>query len=196
MNTLRASALMLLMVMVANVWSQDGLESERIGAFRQQRTLELDAEDAACLSKFAVTDCQSKVGTRRRQMLAELKRQEGALKAAERLAKGSDKLQKSEDKVVESAKHEGNSPSDIEKRSESEREQARTGKVLIHRNQAKVVGSKSPDRKSTSTLDAATVEKNLAAYQYKLRELDKRRQERDKRLKDNGSGSLPLPTSP
>lgn len=196
MTNLRCLSLMFFLAIGSNAWSQDGLEGTPIEAVRQQKMLELDSEDAACLSKFAVTDCQSKVGTRRRQMLAELKRQEGALKSAERQQKGLEQLQKSEDKAVETAQRERDVLADTEKTTEDERKKNLDAKVLSHRAQAKAAGLKSRDGKSTSVLDAATVEKNHAAYQDKLNELEKRRQERDNRLQDRGTGSAPLPVAP
>jgi hypothetical protein len=171
-----------------------GAERARIDAVRQQKTVELDAEDAACFSKFAVSDCQSRVGTRRRQMLADLKRQEAKLNAAERRQKGEEQSRTSQDKTAEGAQHEREVQAGIEKATQAERQKNQDDKVVNHQNQAKP--SKPHGTKSTSALDAATVEKNRAAYQDKLKQLEKRRQERDKRLKDQGTGAPPLPTAP
>ena len=195
---LRIFVLSLLLAMVSIAWGQDvsGKERARIDAIRNQRTIELDAQDAACLSKFAVADCQSKVGTRRRLMLANLKRQEDALNATERRQKGLEQLQQSADKAAERAQRERDAQSDTEKTTLEERQNNLDRKVLSHHDQAKAAASKTKAAKSTSALDAATVEKNRAAYQDKLKELEKRRQDRDKRLRDHGTKGPPLPESP
>ena len=204
MRRLQIAALLLVAIASA-AWGQadtpdqpppdgTGAERARIDAIRQQKTVELDAEDAACLSRFAVTDCQSKVGTRRRQMLADLKRQEARLNAIERRQKVAEQAQKMQDKAAEAAQRERDMLVGTEKTSEEERQKSLNEKVLSHQNQAKP--GKGPSTKSTSVLDAATVEKNRAAYQDKLKALEKRRRERDKRLQDHGAGGPPLPVNP
>jgi hypothetical protein len=122
--------------------------------------------------------------------------QDGALKVVERREKGLEQFQESQDKLVDSAQVERDAPADAQKKSEVEREKELNAKVLRHRDQAKVAGVKSRDGKSTSALDAAMVTKNRAAYQDKLKELDKRRLARDKRLKNSGSVRSSLPASP
>ena len=199
-------ATLLLLALGSSAWSQgdipqkpDGSAAERarIDAIRQQKTAELDAEDTACFSKFAVTDCQNKVGARRRQMLADLKRQEVELNAVQRQQKGLEQLQNAEDKAVESAGRERNTQTNTEaKASEEERRKILADKVQNHQRQAKTTGSQAPGTKSTSAIDAPTAEKNRAAYQEKLRALEKRRQERDQRILDHGAGGPPLPVAP
>lgn len=203
MRVLRIAAL-LLVACVSAAWSQEKLdqtapddtvaERARIDGIRQRRTVELDAEESACLSKFAVTDCQSEVGKRRRRMLAELKRQNAKLNEIERLQKVVEQAQKSKDKAVEGAQRERAMHAGADNKTEEERQKDLNAKVLNHQNQAKP--GRTPSTKSTSALDAATVEKNRAAYHEKLEGLDKRRQERDKRLQEHGTGGPPLPVKP
>lgn len=201
---LRIAALLLL-AWTASAWGQgdavktpldgsSGAERARIDAIRQLKTVELDAEDAACLSKFAVIDCQNKVGTRRRQMLADLKRQEVRLNEAERRQEVATQAQKTQDKAVEGAQRERDMKDGAEKTAEEERQKNLNAKVLSHQSQSNP--SKALLPKSTSALDAATVKKNQAAYQEKLKALEKRRQERDKRLLEHGPGGPPLPVAP
>lgn len=198
-------AVLLLLALGSSAWCQgdagqapEGGEAERarIDAIRQQRTAELDAEDAACSSKFAVTDCQNKVGVRRRQMLADLKRQEAKLNAAQRQKKGLEQLQRAQNKASESAQHQLDVQANTEKSSEEERKKTLEEKVLNHQKQASPRSNKTPDAKSTSALDAPTVEKNRAAYLEKQKALEKRRQERDQRVLDHGTGGPPLPVAP
>ena len=198
MMWLRVTALALLLAVVARAWGQvdPGEARASIDATRQQATIALDAQDAACLSKFAVTDCQSKVGSRRRLMLADLKRQEGALKAAERRQKGLEQLQQSEGRAAENAQREQVGRGHTEHPTEQERQNNLDVKRLSHQDQAKAASNKTKGGGSTSALDAATVEKNRTAYQDKVKELEKRRLERDKRLQDSGKWVPPLPVSP
>ncbi|MEO7105108.1 MAG: hypothetical protein ABIZ09_01935 [Rhodoferax sp.] len=126
-------------------------------------------------------------------MLAELKRQEGALNAVERRQKGLEQLQKSENKAAESAQRELDTQAGTDKTTEEDRQKTLDGKVLSHREQAKAETRKSKQPKSTSALDDATVQKNRAAYQDKMKELEKRREDRDKRLQEHGPSSAPLP---
>ena len=202
-HSLRIAPLLLL-ACISTAWAQgdvgkpppngSGAERARIDTIRQKRLVELDTEDVACFSKFAVTDCQNKVGMRRRQMLADLKRQEAKLNEAERQQKVAEQSQKALDKAAENARRELDVQSDTAKTTEEERQKNLNEKVLNHNNQAKL--SKAAGIKSPSAPDAATVNKNRAAHQDKVKELEKRRHERDKRLKDQGSGSAPLPVAP
>jgi colicin import membrane protein len=195
MSQWRLCMFVLLYGVASHAWSEDvtGDARARIDAIRHQNTLELDAEDAACFSKFAVTDCQNKIVTRRRKMLAELKRQEGALNAVERRQKGLEQLQKSKNKAAENAQRELDTQAGTDKTTEADRQKTLDGKVLSHREQAKAETRKSKQPTSTSALDDATVQKNRAAYQDKMKELEKRREDRDKRMQEHGPSSLPLP---
>jgi hypothetical protein len=57
---------------------------QRINVARKEKLDELAVQDTACLSRFAVIDCQNRVGVRRREMLADLKRQEASLNEAQK----------------------------------------------------------------------------------------------------------------
>lgn len=171
-------------------------ERARIDHTRQQKTTELDAEESACLSKFAVTDCQNKVGARRRQLLSDLKRQEASLNALERRQKGLEQLQRGEEKAVDRAARQLELQTGPDHTSQSDRKKAQDEKILNHQQQAKPAASPPPAGKSTSVLDAKDVEVNREAYAEKQKALEKRRKERDQRLLDKGAGSPPLPTTP
>ncbi|MES2583895.1 MAG: hypothetical protein V4627_14330 [Pseudomonadota bacterium] len=184
------------------VWSQGdpglaagGVQSERarIDSQRQQRTTELDAEDAACLSRFAVTDCQNQVGVRRRQMLSDLKRQETSLNAAERQQKGEEQLQRGTDKAVENVQRKLDAQTTAEKNLLVDRQKAQDDKHRAHKEQAQPMRNTAPTAKSGSVLDAQTIEKNREAYLEKQKALEKRRKERDQRVLDHGKGGPPLP---
>jgi hypothetical protein len=182
----------------AAVSSMDRFDQElqRIGSIRDQKTAELDAQDAACLKKFAVTDCQNKVAAQRRQMLADLKRQESTVKDAQRRQKAADQMQRSADKAAEKAQREAELQAGEKAESESDRQKTQDDKVQSHRQQAKPAEPKASAPKLASDLDAKTQAKNRAAYQEKMRATEKRRQERAQRVRDHGTGGPPLPATP
>lgn len=171
-------------------------ELQRIGNTRDQKTAELDAQDAACLKRFAVTDCQNKVAAQRRQMLADLKRQESTVKDAQRRQKAAEQVQRSAEKAAEKARHEAELQSGEKGESDSDRQKAQDEKVQSHRQQAKPAAPKTSSPKLASGLDAKAQAKNRAAYQEKMQAAEKRRQERDQRVRDHGTGGPPLPATP
>lgn len=170
-------------------------ERARIESLRQQKTAELDAEDAACLSRFAVTDCQNQVGVRRRQMLSDLKRQEAVLNAAERKQRGAEQLERAELKAADNVQRRLEAQTNIDKQAVENREQAQEHKQRTHQLRAQPTRSQAPSANSGSAQDAKTVEKNREAFLEKQQALEKRRQERDQRVLEQSKGirSLPLP---
>lgn len=204
MSGLRIATL-LLVTLASSAWSQSNLasapnggdaERARIDAVRQQKMAEFDEEEAACAPKFAVIDCQNKVGMRRRQTLADLKRQEITLDAAQRRKKGVEQVQRAQDKAAESLQRKMEEQAGAEESAEAQRQKTQDEKIHNHQMQANPAGSKAPVAKSASVLDAQTVNNNRADFLAKQKSLEKRRQERDQRLLDHGAGSAPLPVAP
>ncbi len=170
-------------------------ELQRIGLVREQRTAELDAQDAACLNRFAVNDCQNTVAVRRRQVLAELKRQEALVKDAQRQQKAVEQLQRSADKAAESV-GKANAIQDGEPTdTPADRQKALDEKVRKHQQQAKPAPRASAP-KVASNLDEAAQARNREAYLEKQQAAQKRRKEREQRLIDHGPGAPPLPMAP
>jgi colicin import membrane protein len=73
-------------------------ERARINAERARLEAGFLAEDVACYKKFAVNHCLSKVNSRRREALADLRRQEISLNDEERRIKGAEQLRRTEEK--------------------------------------------------------------------------------------------------
>jgi hypothetical protein len=193
------------MVLGTSAWSQQdaapgvdnmGAERQRIDNIRKQKTAELDAQEAACLTKFAVTDCQTKVSVRRREMLADLKRDEIRLNAAERLLKEAEQRKRSEDKAAERVQRQAEVQARTPSATQQERQQAQDEKVRNHQKPVLGGQGKASGPKVPSGLDADTMAKNREVYLEKQKEAEKRRQERDRRLLDHGpGGSPPLPVA-
>ena len=176
--------------------AEPDLQRQQINVMRKERLKELAAQDAVCLSRFSVTDCQNNVGVRRRQMLSDLRRQEARLDEVDRRQKGADQLQRSQDKSADMAQRASEVSAKTDHDTQEERQKALNEKVLSHKKQAKPVSPSVPALKAASGLDAETIEKNRGAYAEKQRAAAQRRQEREKRLLDNVNGSAPLPQRP
>ncbi|MES2952066.1 MAG: hypothetical protein V4858_26365 [Pseudomonadota bacterium] len=167
----------------------------RIERIRLQKNAELDAEEAACQTRFAENDCLNRVVVRRRQMLADLKRQEAVLNEMQRQQKGLDQLQSGTEKAADHAKRQLEAQAKAEATTQEDRQKTQDEKVQNHQKQAKQGAKKAAvASKSKSTLDAAQIEKNREAYLEKQKALEKRRKERDQRLLEHGAGRPPLPT--
>ncbi len=168
----------------------------RINSLRQQKSAELDREEAACLSRFAVTDCQNQVGVRRREMLTDLKRQESSLNAVERLQKNSEKLLHAEQKAAESVQRQQEAMTAADNPQTADRQKTLDGRLHTHQQKAQPTVGKAPVAKPRNMLEPKVVEKNREAFVEKQKALEKRRQERDQRLLDHGKGAPALPLPP
>jgi len=173
-----------------------GAQRARIDNIRQQRSAELDKEDAVCLTRFAATDCQNQVGVRRRQMLGDLKRQETSLNAVERQQRRAEQLLRTEQKAADSVQRQLEAKAAAEKNQSNDRQKTSDDKQRAHQQQAQPNGSNAPVAKSNRIPDAKVVQENREAYLEKQRALEERRQERDQRLLDHGKGAAPLPLRP
>jgi hypothetical protein len=172
------------------------LQRRRIDAVRKEKLAELAELDAACLSRFAVTDCQNKVGVRRREMLAELKRQEAQLNEVDRLQKGTEQIRRSQNKASERAQRESEVQTIPKGETLEDRQKILDDKVLNHGKQEKQATPAAPVNKTASGLDARSMQNNREAYAEKQRAAEQRRLDREKRLLEKANGSAPLPRAP
>ena len=189
-------------------WSQDAaeanpdaaadryaIEHQRIDSLRDEKTKAFDEQERACASNFAVTDCENKIKVQRRQMLADLRRQEIKVNEAQRKEKAAEQLRHDTDKAADNAQRAADMQAQAENgKTEEDRKKEQGEKVLNHKNQTHAPEVKAP--KTPSGPDAATAEKNRAAYAEKLKELERRRQERDKNVQQHGTSGPPLPAMP
>jgi colicin import membrane protein len=84
--------------LVASAPMTPDLERVRINAERVKLEAGFNLEIAACYKKFLVNNCLDEIKPRRRDSLADLRRQEIALNAMERKVKGADEVKKTEEK--------------------------------------------------------------------------------------------------
>ncbi|MBH2009318.1 MAG: hypothetical protein I8H71_06430 [Xanthomonadaceae bacterium] len=76
------------------------IDAQRAAISAERSRLEAGflTEDAACYKKFAVNSCLGQVNTRRREAMADLRRQEILLNDEERKLKGAQQIRKTEEK--------------------------------------------------------------------------------------------------
>ncbi len=172
------------------------LQRRRINAASKKKMDELAAQDTACLSRFAVNDCQNLVAKQRREMLADFKRQEARINEAERRQKGVDQFKSSQDKVLDRAQRRSDMQSNLQLDMLEKKQSAQNEKVLSHQSQAKFVAPSLPVNKTASGLDAASIESNRAAFAQKQRAAAQRRINREQRMREKTENSQPLPSSP
>ena len=73
-------------------------ERVRINTERTKFEASFNRENAACYKKFLVNNCLDEVKLRRRDAMADLRRQEIALNALDRKAKGAEQIKRTEEK--------------------------------------------------------------------------------------------------
>ena len=76
-----------------------GIQRMAISAERSRLEAGFLSEDAACYKKFAVNSCLGKVNSRRREVMADLRRQEIFLNDEERRIKGEKQIRKTQEKA-------------------------------------------------------------------------------------------------
>jgi colicin import membrane protein len=78
------------------------IDAQRAAISAERSRLEAGflTEDAACYKKFAVNSCLGKVNTRRREAMADLRRQEILLNDEERRIKGEEQIRKTQEKTL------------------------------------------------------------------------------------------------
>lgn len=74
-------------------------ERARIAAERAKADAQFAQDEKACYAKFAVNDCQNEARARRREALADLRRQEVSLNDAQRKRKGADRIRSIEERA-------------------------------------------------------------------------------------------------
>lgn len=78
-------------------------ERARISAERSAREAQFNAEDAACYKSFFVNSCLGDVQARRREVMADLRRQDVLLNERERRLKAADQIRRTEEKSTPEA---------------------------------------------------------------------------------------------
>ena len=140
----------------------------------------------ACLSRFAVTDCQNDVTKRWRAALAGLKRQESVLNTAVRQQRAQEQVKRTQEKADARAAGDASTGAGAPQ----DREMGLQEKM---RNHPKPAASDARRAKAVPVVDTKAQEDKRKAYADKQQELVKKRQ---KHLQEQGPAKTGLPTPP
>ena len=170
---------------------EEGVQAARarIDAEREEKNAIFAAQDEACLSRFAVTDCQNDVTKRWRAALAGLKRQESVLNTAVRQQRAQEQVKRTQEKADARAAGDASTGAGAPQ----DREMGLQEKM---RNHPKPAASDARRAKAVPVVDTKAQEDKRKAYADKQQELVKKRQERDKHLQEQGPAKTGLPTPP
>lgn len=174
--------------------AQDRVPDQQHSAFEVQRQLLMEesaAKEQACLGRFFVTDCQNQVAAQRRKGLAEINRQEQALNAAQRLQRVAEQEQRIADQQTQRALRDADVPDP--EQSPAMRQQRQAEKQASHVQQAQSQRRVAAQPKVVPNIDAAQRQRTQQAYDDKMKALEKRRADRDQRVRDHPNSGPPLP---
>jgi colicin import membrane protein len=181
-------------------------ERERISAERTRLEAGFLTEDAACYKKFAVNSCLRDVNTRRREAMADLRRQEILLNDEERRIKGAEQIRKTEEKSSpekqqEAADRRAKALEDYQSRQAREKEKqqnratTQAGEKASSEASANKLGNKQQKTRARTDRQAAAAEE-AAKFDARQKEARERRAQHEsdqlKRTKPPAK-SLPLP---
>ena len=76
------------------------LERQRVSESRAAGLARFAAQEAGCYQRFAVNDCLAEVRRARRELLADLRRQDLSINDAQRKRRGSEQLLQSDEKAA------------------------------------------------------------------------------------------------
>lgn len=181
-------------------------ERARINADRARLEAGFLAEDAGCYKKFAVNSCLGEVNIRRREMMADLRRQEILLNDEERRTRGAEQIRKTEEKsspekLQEAADQRAKAAADYQSRLEREKkkieERATAKSNEQSSSEASAARLKGSQEKSQARSDKqATSVEEAKKFGDKQKDAEERKAQHEKeRLKKTKppAKSLPLP---
>jgi colicin import membrane protein len=179
-------------------------ERTRISAERNRLEAGFLAEDAACYDRFAVNSCLGKVNDRRREAMADLRRQELSLNDEERRIKGAEQIRKTEEKSSaekqqEAADRRAKALADSQSRLEREKKKAEDRGAAkaaeqgsSDANAAKIKGSQ--ERVQDRLDKQATAAEEAKKFSDRQKEAQERKAQHERdRLKQTKPPAKPLP---
>ena len=173
----------------------DAAEFERIQARRERESASFDAQEADCYQHFAVSACVNNVQTKRRAVLAELRREEALLHERESAQRGAEQLrltaQKARDRLQQDVGSSAQSAADTladRLQTQQDKRQAHASKAAAS---AAAQGRTVPAASGPSAAEQASNREN---YARKQAEAERKRQDIARRLADRKSKpAAPLP---
>jgi hypothetical protein len=186
----------------------DNLDAQRKTISIERSRLENDflSEKATCYKKFAVNNCLDEVNTRRREIMAKLRRQEILLNDEERKIKGAEQTRKTEEKsspekLQQNADRRTKAINDYQNRIAREKENYRDqGSTALNESAARELNKTkilAHQQKSLISIEKQTrAADNAKKFNERQQEAQKRKVQREtdylKRVKP-GVKPLPLP---
>jgi colicin import membrane protein len=184
-------------------------ERARISAERARLEAGFLTEDVVCYKKFAVNYCLGKVNSRRREALADLRRQEISLNDEERRIKGAEQLRRTEEKSSperqqEAASSRAKALEDAQSRLERDKNKQQERAAAPSKAKANSNASAAKIRSNQQKAQARSDKQAAAAEEAKIfndrqKESQARRaQHESEKLKQTKppAKSLPLPDQP
>jgi colicin import membrane protein len=170
---------------------------QRIDAERAGATAAFDAEDADCTQRFAVSGCLKNVQSRRRAKLAELRRQESALREADLASQAQEQRQSAAQKALEHQQWDAEQGTNNAAAHADEKLREQDQKRAAHAARASGPAAQPASIPRTSGPTPAEQAANRASYARKQQEAEKKRQELARRMADKtGKPAAPLPLPP
>lgn len=181
-------------------------ERARISAERARREAGFAAEESACYKKFMVNNCLDDIRPRRRDAMADLKRQEVSLDEQDRKARAAEQIRKTEEKASpekqqEAADRRSSALKDYGERMEREK-QKNADRATVKSNE-KASADSAADRVKQNQQKAADRSSKQAASEEEVRKFNERqekakerqaRHERDQKSRTSPPAkSLPQP---
>ena len=171
--------------------SRGAIENLRI-----QKTEEFDRIQHACYQKFAVNDCLSTLNAQRRQLMADLKRQEEAISSSERMQKAAEQLQRLEQKKRDAEQRNAEAKPVDPIVVEYEKRHSQQEKADQHQQKAAENSPREPKIRASEVPAPSVLRQRQAAYAQKIAEANRRKADRDKRMLEQNPTIQGLPKPP
>ena len=173
-------------------------ERDRIQADRARAEARYERDEAACYAKFAVTNCLREVRARRREELADLRRQDIALNDAERKRKALEQIERIQQKSSAQGLEEEAARRAQAREARQEREERANQKASAA---MKAKSGQSVGKSAQKTVEPGRTADDAASeqkqYNDKLKEAQEHRVSREKiNSEKSGTSSKPLPPTP
>lgn len=186
----------------------EAAQRARIAAERGQAEAAFRAEEKACYGKFAVNDCLSAAKAHRRQVLADLRRQEISLNDAQRKRKAAEHLRAIEERSSAEKQQQQAEQRARALAEQRDREAAAAQKAADHASGEAPRAARAADRQEQAARRQAEASaarsqraeeaaQNLKRRQERLVEAQERKASQDKRLAERKKpAAKPLPAAP
>jgi hypothetical protein len=197
MNKLLLPGLLAVLAAVAGAQPTDQAERARISAERTRAEARFEEAQKACYGKFAVNDCLARAQAQRREVLADLRRQEVSLNDADRRRRSAERMQEVESRQsadkqrqrAEAAAHAQEQQRTRQERGASKARKAEEAASSASDRRAK--GAREPKQQ-----DRPDTDENLRRHQERLEDAQEHRAKVEKRAADSKKNVKPLPVPP